>query len=79
MRSMVKRFPIVPAHPERVCWGCDLYCPSDSLRCGNGTVRTAHPAELFGEDWMEWGLGVEGDGDGVGGDGVPAGASVLGG
>jgi len=24
--------------------------------CGNGTDRTQHPAELFGDDWYEWGL-----------------------
>jgi hypothetical protein len=43
-----------PKHPERVCWGCDLYCPADALACGNGTIRTPHPIELFGEDWLEW-------------------------
>ncbi len=42
-----------PPHPERICWGCDKYCPADDLRCGNGTVRTQHPAELLGEDWDE--------------------------
>ncbi len=21
--------------------------------CGNGSVATLHPAELFGEDWMQ--------------------------
>ena len=42
-----------PKHPERVCWGCELYCPANDLRCGNGTVRTQHPSELFGEDWLE--------------------------
>ena len=26
------------------------------LRCGNGTIRTQHPVELFGEDWLEWEL-----------------------
>jgi hypothetical protein len=36
-----------------VCWGCDKYCPADDLACGNGTIRTPHPAELFGEDWLE--------------------------
>lgn len=41
-------------HPERVCWGCDRYCPADNLSCGRDTVRTPHPAELFGDDWMEW-------------------------
>lgn len=43
-----------PKHPERICWGCDKYCPADDLACGNGTIRTQHPAELFGEDWLEW-------------------------
>ncbi len=43
-----------PKHPERICWGCDKYCSADDLRCGNGTIRTPHPAELFGEDWLEW-------------------------
>jgi hypothetical protein len=40
-----------PRHPERTCWGCDLYCQADAMRCGNGTIRTPHPLELFGEDW----------------------------
>lgn len=53
---MAKKFPINPAHPERICWGCDRYCPADALLCGNGTVATLHPAELFGDDWMTWGL-----------------------
>lgn len=52
--AMAKKFPVNPKHPERICWGCDLYCPADSLRCGNGSERTMHPAELFGEDWLEW-------------------------
>ena len=43
-----------PAHPERICWGCDKYCPADELACGNGTIRTPHPIELFGDDWLEW-------------------------
>jgi hypothetical protein len=42
-----------PAHPERICWGCDRYCGADDLGCA-GTVRAAHPCELFGEDWLEW-------------------------
>jgi hypothetical protein len=45
-----------PKHPERICWGCDKYCSADDLRCGNGTIRTQHPVELFGTDWMEWEL-----------------------
>ena len=43
-----------PTHPERVCWGCDRYCAEDNLSCGNDTVRTPHPIELFGDDWVEW-------------------------
>ena len=54
-----KRFPDAPAHPERTCWGCDRFCSSKSMLCGNGSVRTPHPAELFGDDWREWGLGAE--------------------
>lgn len=50
------KLPIVPKHPERVCWGCDKLCPADSLACGNGTIRTQHPVELFGDDWLEWEL-----------------------
>jgi hypothetical protein len=53
--SMAK-LPIRPRNPERVCWGCDKYCSSNALRCGNGTIRTPHPTELFGEDWMNWGI-----------------------
>jgi len=45
---------MLPAHPERICWGCDKYCPADDLACGNGTIRTPHPCELFGDDWFEW-------------------------
>jgi hypothetical protein len=46
--------PLKPIHPERICWGCDKFCPASDLRCGNGTERTMHPIELFGEDWLEW-------------------------
>ena len=45
--------PLRPTHPERVCWGCDKFCPADDLACGNGTIRTMHPIELFGDDWFE--------------------------
>lgn len=48
---MAKKFPHNPSHPERICWGCDLYCPAKALACGNGAERTMHPVELFGEDW----------------------------
>ena len=47
-----------PARPERICWGCERYCPADSLGCGNGTIRTPHPIELFGDDWLEWSNGA---------------------
>lgn len=53
---MAKKFPANPEHPERLCWGCDKYCPVGSLACGNGSERTQHPAELFGADWLEWGI-----------------------
>ena len=43
-----------PKHPERICWGCDRYCPADDLGCANGTIRTPHPMELFGDDWLSW-------------------------
>lgn len=49
-----KRLPLHPKHPERVCWGCDKLCPASDLACGNGTERTPHPVELFGDDWYEW-------------------------
>lgn len=52
---MAKKFPLNPSHPERICWGCDRYCPADSLACGNGADRTMHPSETLGEDWYEWG------------------------
>ena len=53
--GMAKKFPLNPKHPERICWGCDKYCPVDSLQCGNGSGRTQHPAEVIGEDWYLWG------------------------
>jgi hypothetical protein len=49
---MNKKFPILPKHPERICWGCDRFCPASDMACGNGADRTAHPSELFGEDWL---------------------------
>jgi hypothetical protein len=50
---MSKKFPIHPANPERICWGCDQYCATDAMACAN--ERSPHPAELFGEDWLAWG------------------------
>jgi hypothetical protein len=26
------------------------------MLCGNGSERTQHPVELFGDDWMAFGL-----------------------
>jgi hypothetical protein len=52
-----RRSVLDPARPERICWGCDKYCPADDLACGNGTIRTLHPKELFGDDWLEWSEG----------------------
>ena len=67
---MAKKFPIHPANPERICWGCDKYCPANALMCGNcwgcdqfcsidamacSNERSPHPAELFGDDWLAWG------------------------
>ncbi|CAD5373098.1 hypothetical protein RA210_U30010 [Rubrivivax sp. A210] len=56
---MAKKFPVNPPHPERLCWGCDRYCPADALICGNGSERTQHPVEMFGADWQEWGCDAE--------------------
>lgn len=56
---MAKKFAPRPAHPERICWGCDRYCPAQEMICGNGTVRTPHPVEVFGEDWDAWGLDAQ--------------------
>lgn len=55
----VKKFPIHPKHPERICWGCDKYCSVNDLGCGNGAERTQHPSELFGDDWLEWENGLD--------------------
>ena len=48
------RIAMRPKHPERICWGCEKFCPAEDLACGNGTIRTLHPVELFGHDWLEW-------------------------
>lgn len=48
------KIPLKPANPERICWGCDKYCPADDLGCAGGTIRTPHPVELFGDDWQEF-------------------------
>lgn len=50
----MEKIPIHPKHPERICWGCDKYCPAEDMRCGNGSIRAPHPVELFGDDWHEW-------------------------
>lgn len=54
MGAVITRASLLrPRHPERICWGCDKHCPADDLACGNGTIRTPHPCELFGDDWLE--------------------------
>jgi len=55
--AVPKKFPIAPKNPHRICWGCDRYCPANSLACGNGSERTQHPVELFGDDWYLWEIG----------------------
>lgn len=53
MASKKMRFPKYPKHPERICWGCDKFCPANAMECGNGQDRAQHPIEMFGEDWVE--------------------------
>ncbi|MDE2262967.1 MAG: DUF3079 domain-containing protein [Gammaproteobacteria bacterium] len=52
----MRKYPLRPGHPERICWGCEKLCPANDMRCGNGTDRAQHPIELWGEDWMGIGL-----------------------
>ncbi|SEN76774.1 Protein of unknown function [Duganella sp. CF517] len=56
---MAKIFPLRPAKPELICWGCDKYCAASDMICGNGSDRTQHPVELFGEDWDTYGLNAK--------------------
>lgn len=56
---MPRRIPARPAHPERICWGCEAYCSANDLRCGNGKERTQHPVETFGPEWMQFVLASE--------------------
>jgi hypothetical protein len=53
--------PLLPGHPERICWGCEHYCPANDMRCGNGTDRAQHPIELWGDDWTSMDIGRRGD------------------
>lgn len=55
---MPPKLPTHPKHPERICWGCSNFCAANALACGNGSERSPHPVELFGEDWLEWELGA---------------------
>ncbi len=50
-----QKFPLHPKFPERICWGCDKYCPANDLRCSNGSGRTEHPCETLGPDWYKFG------------------------
>ncbi|MQA36723.1 DUF3079 domain-containing protein [Rugamonas aquatica] len=56
---MAKIFPLRPARPEMICWGCDRYCPANAMICGNGSDRSQHPYELFGEGWESFGLNAQ--------------------
>jgi hypothetical protein len=55
VKKIKQKFPLHPKHPERICWGCDKYCPADALTCGNGSGRTEPPVETLGADWYLWG------------------------
>jgi hypothetical protein len=55
----MRKIPLRPGHPERICWGCEHLCPADDMRCGNGTERAQHPIELWGEDWQTVGNDTE--------------------
>ena len=46
----MKEALIHPRHPERICWGCDRYCPSSDLACRE--ERLVHPIEVDGYDWL---------------------------
>jgi hypothetical protein len=43
--------PTHPKHPERVCWGCEKYCPANHLCCRE--TRVEHPVEVLGDDWLK--------------------------
>lgn len=55
MAKVVKkqRIPKCPKRPERICWGCERLCAANKMLCGNGSDRSQHPMEIFGEDWYE--------------------------
>jgi hypothetical protein len=36
-----------PAHPERICWGCEKHCPAGDLACGEDKMRAPHPTEFW--------------------------------
>ena len=46
----MKEALIHPKHPERICWGCERYCPANDLSCRE--ERLAHPVEFYGYDWL---------------------------
>ena len=60
-RELIAQPEPVVASPEAPVDYRDRYCAADALMCGNGTVATLHPSELFGEDWMSWGLAARKD------------------
>ena len=69
------KFPIRPGHPERICWGCEHFCPANDMRCGNGTERAQHPIELWGDDWTSVGSDTEREAQPDGGPRVQSGGS----
>jgi hypothetical protein len=49
--NTMARAPLHPKHPERICWGCEKYCPVNRLNCRE--TRVEHPCELFGDGWND--------------------------
>ena len=39
VNRLLPRFPVAPAHPERICWGGEKLCRTDELTCGSGSER----------------------------------------
>ena len=48
------KISVIPAHPERTCWGCEDHCPVGAFICGNDRDRIPHPVELFGSAWLQF-------------------------
>jgi hypothetical protein len=50
-RTAMSESTLHPKHPERICWGCEKYCPANHLNCRE--TRVEHPVEFFGIDWWK--------------------------